>query len=303
MKHKYLLTLVVAAAAATLALPQPERTPAPSAAPDAVADLAALGGEPAADAVVALARRVLQTGDADAATRFVGALRSRRGHASARALALFTAHPSSALRESVLHAIADLGLRVEDTLRGVRAARTDRDADVRAAAYSAIGALGDAADVPVLLADLSSSDARIVRAAYGALHAITGMKLADRPLLWRQWWRDTNKAAPEALRRALDVLDRGGDATAVADARGLIERTGWMDVAAVRTRVTAWIDSGNDRQRIEGYGLATKLRLGDVAENVRWSLRFDHGAAVRAAAVECAVALGALDRAALPRPR
>ena len=301
MRTIHALSVALALAATSALAPQTchagEPATAARAGIDAEIDGVAKAGQ--TDAVLALTRRVRQEGSADTVLHLVGVLRTRRGYTSVRALGTLADHTDPRVREAVLYAIADLGLRVADAMYDVRAARTDESPSVRAAAYAALGAVGDAADVPALLDDLASSDKEIVRGATDALRGITGATLRSSERLWRQWWKDTQSDAPARLAKAWDVIERGGDATDVADARVVVDRMAWLDLAEAARRVGTWLDSSDAGARSEGYRLAAKLRLGDLSETVRLALRFESDADARRIGRESAAALGVADGSAV----
>jgi hypothetical protein len=294
MKIMHALSVALALAATHAFLPETCRAGEPSEAARAGIDAAIDGVAKATscDAVLSATRRVRQEGDADSVLRLVGALRSRRGYASVRALSTLATDTDARVRGAVMYAIADIGLRVADAMYGVRAARTDESAAVRAAAYAALGAVGDATDVPALLDDLASGDKEVARWAGDALRAITGATLRNSERLWRQWWKDTQQDAVLRLKKAWDVLENGGDATEVSEARVAVDRMAWLDIDGAARRVSEWLDAADAELRCEAYRLAAKLRLGDLAETVRWSLGFEHEDEVRRLARECVATLG-----------
>lgn len=293
MRTIHALSIALALAATSALVPETCRAAEPAAERARIdAAIDGIGKASATDLVLSVTRRVRRDGDTDATLRLVGALRARRGYASARALGEIANHPEARVREAVLYAIADIGLRVEGAMYDVRQSRTDDDAAVRAAAYAAIGVIGDASDVPALLDDLASSDANVVRGAFDALRGITGGTLRCSESLWRQWWKDTQTDAAARLQQAWDVIEKGGEAADVADAHVLVDRMAWLDLAEAGRRIGAWIDSADARLRGEGYRLAAKLRLGEHAEDVARALRFEADAEARRVGEQSAAALG-----------
>jgi HEAT repeat protein len=268
------------------------------AAQQVVESLDRLGAVPSVDAVLGVARKARGAGETTA-MRAIAVLRTCRGHAAARGLGILVAHTSPTVREAALEAIAENAVRVAETLPEVRELLACEDDDVRAAAFAAVGAVGDASDVPTLLSALHSGDPDVIRCAYDALRTLSGARLAYREGVWARWWKETRETAPARLTHALEVLEKSEDETALADARALVVRCGWMDLASVGARVTAWLDAPDPRLRSDAYSIAAKLRLGDVAQALEWALGFESDPRARELGIAAAKVLGVrTDRAA-----
>jgi hypothetical protein len=294
MRIVHLLTVALALAATHALLTETCRAGEPSAAARAGIDALIDGAAKAAscDAVLSATRRVREDGDADAVLRLVGALRARRGYASVRALSTLATDTDPRVREAVMYAIADIGLRVADAMYDVRTSKTDESAAVRGAAYAALGAVGDASDVPALLDDLASGNRDTARWSGDALRAITGATLRNSERLWRQWWKDTQQDAVARLNKAWEALENNSDATEASEARVVVDRMAWLDIDGATRHVSAWLDAADAKSRCEAYRLASKLRLGDLAEPVRLALGFEHDDEARRLGGECAAMLG-----------
>ncbi len=250
-----------------------------------------LGTPPASDQVTALVRMV-EYKDEATALRVVALLSGRGGAASAMGLARLARHLEPPVREAAFLAMAHLRLRFEDAAAAVRAARDDDDPSVRAAAFTALGAIGDASDVPSILEALSCPEKDVAAAAYEAIRSISGARLPYRPECWRQWWEETRTKAAPAAGRSLTQIESGGSPEALDLARTTIERNCWSDVQAVQARLEAWLDSTDPRMRLEAYGLIAKCRLATLADRVTFSLRFVTEPAELEAGRDCAAALG-----------
>ena len=87
-------------------------------------------------------------------------------------------------------------------------------------------------------------------------------------------------------------IESGGPDGDVSDARAVVERTGWVDVALVQTTFGAWFESRESRVRVEGYRLAAKLRLGPLAERLAQAVRAETDETSRYAGLAAAADLG-----------
>src|SRR5262249_7530254 len=146
----------------------------------------------------------------------------------------------------------------------------DTDALVKSAAFEAIGRIGDASDLPVLLEALSSDDERTRLAAGRALTALTGMNFPpDDVARWTEWWKVAKGWIPVKLDRAIGKLELGGEKQDVRDARGVLTQYVWYDVEKVRGVIAGWMRNMDVRRRIEGYRALHSCRLGDLADDLR----------------------------------
>jgi hypothetical protein len=255
------------------------------------AALEKLPAQPETETVSALVRAVPRR-DADRARLLATALGSRGGSACARGLRQLLAYDDTGVRQAALQAIAQNGLRVADSADLVRAARRDDDPAVRDAAYAALAVVGDATDVPSLVETLRGGDPDAVRGAYDALTGISGVHLAYREFLWRHWWKETKATFPARLKAALDVLETGTAPGDREDARTVIRRIAWIDVRQVGDRLSQWLNSGRPELRADAFRLCADLRLGDLADDVRFAQRAEYAESVQPVALECARRLG-----------
>jgi hypothetical protein len=293
------------AASAILAVPAP-LVRAADTAPKAAARaedgletaLAELGPAPTTDDVVRLARKA-QVAEQMAAFRFVGALTTHGGAACAIGLRTMVRHAAPDVRAAALRSIAQLRLRSERDMDVVRAARSDADPSARDAAYAAVGAVGDATDVPALLDALASTDEHVVAAAFAALRDLSGARLRCRVAVWRQWWKETEAGAPERLARSLTVLATSGAPTELAEAQVVVERNAWLRLTVVQNRVDECLRSESPELRRMGYRLAASLRLADLGETLASALAMEHDDESRRVGLESAKALGVAARGPL----
>jgi hypothetical protein len=250
-----------------------------------------LGTCPEPAEVLALVRRT--TGrDASVALRVIAALVQRPGHGASRGLVAFVPHADAATRAAALRGIADMRIRHASGMDDVRAACRDLDAAVRAAAYAALGAIGDGSDVPLLLDTLSSQDAANVASAYAALRELTGSTLPYQERVWRQWWKETKVRAPAQLAEALACAESADTAAAKRlEAIALVAADAWIDVPAVTTRAAGWTESADATLRAIGYGLLAKLRAGDFAEHIARGLALETDADVLRLGAACAASM------------
>jgi hypothetical protein len=192
---------------------------------------------------------------------------------------------------------------VANATDAVRRACGDDDPAVREAAYAALAVVGDGGDVPALVESLRAGGQGDARATYDALTGISGVHFAYREVLWRNWWRETKANFPTRLKAALDTVETGGAPGDVADARGVIRRTAWIDLKLVSARVERWLVSGRPELRADGYRLCAELRLGDLADDVRIAQRCEYDPALQPAAAACAKRLGVAMESAAPAGR
>jgi hypothetical protein len=266
--------------------PKP-REPAPE---NIELSLVALGPTPTADAVRALARKA-QFSDEMTARRFAVTMATHGGYACAAALRTLIRHRTPEVRVAALRGIAKLKFRVADGMDAVREALADQESVVRDAAVAAIGAVGDASDVPTLLAAAESSDPNVSSPAFAALCDLSGARLRYRAPLWRQWWKDTQERGPMQLLQSLSTLENGRDADA-GDASAVVARHAWLRLREVQNRVAACFHAETPEQRRAGYRLAADLRLGDLAEPLAAALTWEHDEENLRVGVESAKALG-----------
>jgi HEAT repeat protein len=292
--------LALAVAASALAAPAAHAADPSSPAVAAVAAAATAKLERALESLptpldpsaVAAVIALVPSEDSDAALAVVDTLAAHGGYAAVQGIRRFLDHSDPFIRAAALRATAALRIRLAEGMYAVRNARSDGDPDVVLAAYQAIGAVGDASDVPTLLEAMASEDRVAVVAARDALRAMTGLRHPYRVKLWRQWWRETQELEAPRLPKALDLLVTSADPGDVEDARAVIERNAWLDVANTRERLETCFGSGDERVRAEAYRLAGRLRFGDLAEPLARTLRFERDRAAWDAGVAAAKELG-----------
>jgi hypothetical protein len=281
--------IVVALATASAAVAQ-EEAPAADGAWDAL--VAGTGDPPRLELVSALVRDP-RLADPAAARAVAEALTPRGGYAAAQGLLHLVRHRDAAVRFSALRGLTEVGLRRSDGMIWVRRSLRDSDALVRTAAFGAIGKIGDASDLPLLLEALASDDDRTRRAAGNALATLTGMSFgADEVVRWTEWWKQAKGWIPVQLERALNRLELGGEKSDLHDARMAVAQYAWFDVDRVQKAVAGWMRTMDARHRIEGYRALHSCRLGDLADDLRRAIVDEDDPAASALALRAARRLG-----------
>lgn len=272
----------------------------PRAAAQAEALSAELGDPPDFDVV----RRLVRTVDDDPPTAraFAARLAGRGGYAAAQGLYELVRHRDREVRSAALQGVADVGLRRVDGVDFVRKALLDKDADVRANAYVALGRVGDASDLPALLEALASDDERTRAAADRALSTLTAIAFpGEDPARWPDWWREGRVLLPGRLNSALHEIELGGGPVGLRDARQFVSQKAWFDVPRVEEAARGWLRSVDARRRAEGYRIAARCRLGDLADDVRRAAHDEFDPDLIFLALCSAKVLGvAVDGASLP---
>jgi HEAT repeat protein len=222
----------------------------------------------------------------------VAALARAGGFEAADALRPFLEHRSACVRIAAAQAIGTIGVRVRATVAELRDLTTAREADVRQAAHDALGRVGDARDVPALLARLGSEETEVRATALRSLRSITGIRLVGSAPRWERWWRLSSDALPRRLNEAIAAVTVGA-CEDVAAARETVVRYAWADMDAVEDATRGWLQSSDVRLRAEGARVTTALRLGGLADDVRSVLRYASDPVLFAIAAEAAQAVGA----------
>ncbi len=252
------------------------------AAPDPVVEarLAKLSSPPAPREVADLVRLPSVKEAPSAALRVVAVLWHAGGYAAAKGLRTLSTHDDASVRVAALTGVAHVGLRVAEGTDAVRRALSSRSLDERIAAFEAIGRVGDAQDVPDLVAALGECEACPRQAAYRALSALSGERLPAVPGRWQAWWQESQREMLPRIDAALDAISLQGTATSggertVAPARALVLKEGWRAVDRVVEVARAFLRASDPALRIEGYRLAKGLRLGDLAEEVESAFKYE----------------------------
>jgi HEAT repeat protein len=231
--------------------------------------VAGIGDPPRFEPVSALVRDP-RLADAATARAVAESLAPKGGYAVAQGLLYLVRHRDASVRFAALRGLSEVGLRRSDGVIWVRKAMRDSDALVKAAAFDAIGHLGDASDLPALLEALSSDDERTRAASGRALATLTGMTFpADDVARWNEWWKAAKGWIPVQLDRAIGKLELGGEKQDVRDARSVLAQYVWYDVEKVRGVIGGWMRNMDVRRRIEGYRALHSCRLGDLADDLR----------------------------------
>jgi HEAT repeat protein len=282
---------------------------APARAADLPGDLVALisrVGTPAdADSVGRLVRHKALK-DPEVAMNVVGVLWHAGGPAAAKGLVKLSDHASEKVRIEALRGVAHLGLRLRESLKALRACATDRNAEIRAAALGVLGRVGDAEDLPTLI-DATEDDVVDVRQeAYRALGALSGQHMQWQSGRWESWWAGAKAEMPARLDAAVRTISEHAsdkDAlTDVLDARRLLAQHGWISNDDMIDVARAWLRSSDPALRIQGFDLAAALRLGDLADDVSSTFRYERDPDVWPVGLACATVLGVKTAGEKPPP-
>jgi HEAT repeat protein len=220
------------------------------------ASLAKLGELPRLEVVEKLVRHPC-VARPEWAQALVEILSLHKSYASARGLLALADHSIPTVRAAALQALTQVGLRVAAAdAHPVRAALRDYDDGVRVAAVGALGVVGDDSDVPALLELLAHEDQRLQLAAFRALQSLTGLRLPNDQRQWAYWRTHSSAQLAKRIDLAIRTIDQGGTEADVLDARLLLSSSVWFDARKIEDAVRAWLQSGDTRLRIEGYGLA-----------------------------------------------
>jgi len=232
--------------------------------------------------------------DVEAGLRLARALGRSGGHAALAGLRELLAHDDVGVRTTALRAVGQIALRAERVTQVVRRGLRARDDGERHAAIRALGAVGDARDVPHLLSliETEETDAGDRAAAYEALSRLGGVSIPDIPARWRAWWRSLSVPGRADLNRCLFALDGLGEDQDPTVLREVVTRLGWLDVPGVVAYLREWLTQMRPELRREACHVVTALRLADLREDVRWVRPMDALGVYGAAAEEALRVLG-----------
>ncbi|HZN42051.1 MAG TPA: HEAT repeat domain-containing protein [Planctomycetota bacterium] len=256
------------------------------------ASLTKLGALPRLEAVEKLVRHPC-VARPEWAQPLVEILSLHKSYVSALGLLALAEHSIPTVRAAALQNLTQVGLRVAAAdAQPVRAALRDSDDDVRVAAVAALCVVGDDSDVPALLELLAHEDQRLQIAAFRALQSLTGLQLPNDQRQWAYWRTHSSAQLTRRIDLAIQTIDQGGAEADVLDARMLLSSSAWFDARKIEGAVRGWLQSGDPRLRIEGYGLAASARLGSMAEDVTCALRFETDIEILPRAIASAKVLG-----------
>lgn len=288
----------------------PPEGPAPGEGAGAVDDPEALAMAPLLAAVEQAARepdvRALMRHPAVRQERFALAAALRLGHAggpwAALALRTLLTHASRDVKYAALLGIARVGLRTRGTAtddRELLRVLRGEDPDLRRLAVEALGRVGHAEDVELLVASLAAEDGPVLLAAEQALGRLTGVVHGRSAGRWSSWWQRNREPLQRAVAVALDTLeDIGGgrfeeepeaQATLESQAWALVTRDAWLLLPEVSRRARDWMMASDPEVRARGYRLAAALRSLDLAEDLGRAQRMGEADAAAAAALEQAL--------------
>ena len=199
-------------------------------------------------------------------------LRAQGGHAATSRLCELIRSRSEEVRVAALQAVASVGVRSDRTCEAVRRALDEESSpEQQEAALQALGRIGGAADVAVLIETLRGRDEVLRGVAHGALRTLTGRTTPQDYRQWYQWWRREGKTFQSVVRRALAQLpDAEGQER--ERLRGLLARDGWAEIALVEDAAREWLRAGDRTLRTHAFYLAAALRLGEVVSEIESAL-------------------------------
>lgn len=245
-------------------------------------------------ALVGAAVRHARVRDAEAAHGLIVHLSVHRGPGALEGFVVLTGHGDQAVRVAALRAIATVGLRSTDALEAVRGRVRDFDTEVHKAAIAALGVVGQADDVPQLVELLAADEDATRAAAFRALRALTGVRIANDESAWTYWWGHARKELARRVDDGIARLVAGGDEFQLAEARRLLEQSAWSATRRFEETVREWLLGAEPRLRAEGFRLAAAARLAEVADDVLRALDDESEPAVQQVGRECAWALAIL---------
>jgi hypothetical protein len=230
--------------------------------------------------------------DSAVAQGLIAHLIAQGGVVAVQGVLVLSSHDSPDVRAAALGAVATLGLRVAGAADRARDALLDARVEVKLAAITALGVVGEAGDMAELLALASSEDERPHATAFHALRTLTGMQLDDDAQAWTHWWSQSSRELGMRLDRALQLVTDGAGEADLVEARRLLEQSAWFNARKLANAARKWLRSAEPRLRREGFRLVAKARLGDLADEVARVLRKEVAPDVVEYGVECAVVLG-----------
>lgn len=241
--------------------------------------------------LVGQAVRHPRTADGEAARRLVLHLQVHGGSAAVHGLLALATHSDPEVRLAVLRGVKTLGMRAASVVEVVRAAMDDLEPAVRRAAIEALGRVGEADDVAVLI-QLLSNEEGVQAVAFRALRALTGARIGKDARSWTYWWSLAEKDLGKRVDAAIHQLGAGGTKAQVADARGLLVGAVWFARGKLEGVAREWLGSDDARLRGEALRLITGTRLADLSGDVDQALLFELEPEVVRAGRECAAVLG-----------
>lgn len=258
-------------------------------------------GKPADARAVRDLVRAEEMRDPALALSLVGALWHAGGYGAQRGLATLASHRDRSVRIEALKGVAHLGLRIAEGMETIRSATRSADVEERTAAFEALGRVGDAKDVPDLLAVVETCEPCPSHAGARALAALSGERVPAGRGRWRAWWDQARKEVVPRLGPALDTVARSKDEAARAAARTLLAKHAWLVLADATEAARMWLRAADPGTRIEGYRLAAVLRQGDLAEEVTSAVKYERHPEAFDAGLASAAVLG-VPTAGLRRP-
>ena len=224
----------------------------------------------AVDAEVAKALRDA----ADVALVTVQALDAAKGPYAVRGLVRLTRHAQRTVREQAWRAIARQRYRSDALATLVeRRLQTGLQGDILGCIARALGQAGDARHVPTLLALATQESAVTRRSAFGALRALTGVRLPDELGQWEAWWRLRKKRGNIDLRAALGALETDRTKHRTLQLR-IVLRDAWFELPHVVETLRVWLRIHNARLRVQAAQLIADLRLIDLVADLQSLHRF-----------------------------
>jgi hypothetical protein len=259
--------------------------------------LEALYGELAAPARHDVVRRLLQqpaTRDVDGALRLVRALQTAGGVASVEGLLALAGHREPIVRAWALRGAAELGIRTSNGVEEARRALEAPHASLRRNACWALSVLGDARDVPVLLAIAADPDDEAAGYALDAVKALGDIKgpRFRTVVRVRAWWDANHARMLREGEEALAELEAGASPDLLEMHRAILCRAAWVQPDAVVERLKAWFLADDVRLRHEACRIVEAVRLGDLSDAIGNLVAYEMDDACLLAGARAARAIG-----------
>ena len=210
-----------------------------------------------------------EQGDATLARRTAEHLGAAGGHQTLDALRTLCGHREESVRVAALEAVAKVALRAEKLATVVHgiAADAERSEAEREAAITALGAIGDGGDIPLLLAlcAAETQEAGLRAAAFRAMGSISGAKLPFVHARWAYWWKKQSTRKKALLEKAILTLHEDPDGDHVELYAAVVESLAWLDLPYSAKAIESWLTGVKPHLRPVAIRLAGALGLAETA--------------------------------------
>lgn len=218
------------------------------------------------------------------------------GEATLPTLRRLLRHRAEGVRTAALRAIARVSLRSEKLAEKVHAIVALRDgaSPERLAAIAALGALGDGADMTLLLrlASQDTKSPKVRSAAFRAMGSISDCKLPFVHARWRYWWQKQSKRKRTLLEQAILALDEEPEGEAAGMYAAAVEKLAWLDMPYATAAITRWLAGTTPKLRPLACRLVGSLRLADLVPKLVSVARYGGSTPASRAAKDALKTLG-----------